>query len=128
MRKTLIVLLLLVFISTIGIVSFGIDALDTYVTNKKEFALQKIDDETNYETIKQVEDKARAMISSYASDKLTYIQYKDSEDKEEKSWSNQAKMRANKTASTYNNYLLENSFLWKNNMPDDINTELPIIE
>lgn len=128
MRKTLIILLLLVFVSTIGILSFGIDAVDTYVTNKKEFALQKIDDETNYETIKQVEDKARAMISSYESDKLTYIQYKDSEDKEEKSWSNQAKMRANKTASTYNNYLLENSFLWKDNIPDDINTELPIIE
>lgn len=128
MRKTRIILSLLVFMLTIGIVSFGINAIDTYVTNKKEFALQKIDDETNYETIKQVEDKARAMISSYASDKLTYIQYKDSEDKEEKSWSNQAKMRANKTASTYNNYLLENSFIWKNNMPDDINTELPIIE
>ena len=128
MRKTQIILSLLVFTLTIGIVSFGIDAIDTYVTNKKEFASQKIDDETNYETIKQVEDKARAMISSYASDKLTYIQYKDSEDKDEKSWSNQAKMRANKTASTYNNYLLENSFIWKNNMPDDINTELPIIE
>lgn len=128
MRKTQIILLFLVLMLTIGIVSFGIDAVDTYVTNKKEFALQKIDDETNYETIKQVEDKARAMISSYESDKLTYIQYKDSEDKEEKSWSNQAKMRANKTSSTYNNYLLENSFLWKNNMPDDINTELPIIE
>ena len=45
-------------------------------------AVQKADDDTNYETLKKVEDTCRAMISSYNSDKLTYEQYKDSDNEE----------------------------------------------
>ena len=37
-------------------------------------------------------------------------------------------MRANKTASTYNNYLLENSFIWEDNIPEDIKYQLEVIE
>lgn len=37
-------------------------------------------------------------------------------------------MRANKTASTYNNYILENSFVWSGNVPDDIAKELDYID
>lgn len=91
-------------------------------------AVQKADDITNYDTIKKVEDTCRAMISSYNTDKLTYEQYKDSDNKEEQSWAAQAKMRANKTASTYNNYILKNSYVWKNNVPADIYMELAFIE
>lgn len=47
------------------------------------------------------------MISSYNSDKLIYEQYKDSDDEEKQNWAEQAKMRANKTANTYNNYILK---------------------
>ena len=36
-------------------------------------------------------------------------------------------MRANKTASSYNNYILANSYIWKDNIPADIYNELPII-
>lgn len=90
--------------------------------------VQKADDETNYKTLKKVEDTCRAMISSYEADKLTYEQYKNSEIAEEQSWAKQAKMRANKTASSYNNYILENSYVWKNNVPTDIKRELPYIE
>lgn len=96
--------------------------------NKWDYALQKTDDATNYETIKKVEDSCRAMIASYESDKLTYEQYKDSENEEKQSWAEQAKMRANKTASTYNNYILENSFIWKGNIPRDIKYELEYIQ
>lgn len=39
-------------------------------------------------------------------------------------WAEQAKMRANKTASSYNNYILENSFLWSGNIPKDISEKL----
>lgn len=90
-------------------------------------AVQKADDDTNYKTLKQVEDTCRSMISSYESDKLTYEQYKDSDSEEKQSWAEQAKMRANKTASTYNNYILKNSYVWSNNVPADIYMNLPYI-
>ena len=93
------------------------------------FNVQKADDITNYATIKKVEDSARSMISSYNADVLTYNQYKNyAIGTEQFSWAEQAKMRANKTASTYNNYILENSFIWKENVPKDILNELPYVE
>lgn len=92
------------------------------------YQVQKADDATNYETIKEVEDTCRAMISSYESDKLVYEQYKDSDNAEKQGWAEQAKMRANKTAATYNNYILKNSFVWKDNVPSDIYMKLEIIE
>ena len=84
------------------------------------YEVQKVDDATNYETRKKVEDTCRAMIASYNADKLTYEQYKDSDNEEKQSWAEQAKMRANKTASTYNNYILKNEYVWKGNVPSDI--------
>ena len=90
--------------------------------------VQKADDATNYETLKEVEDTCRAMISSYNSDKFTYEQYKDSDNEEKQSWAEQAKMRANKTASTYNNYILKNSYVWRDNVPSDIYMTLAYIE
>ena len=101
----------------------GRGAINTYF-----FGVQKVDDITNYETIKKVEDTCRSMISSYKSDKLTYEQYKDSDNEEKQNWAEQAKMRANKTAISYNNYIIKNSFIWKNNVPSDIYIELEIIE
>ena len=96
--------------------------------NQYFFRVQKVDDATNYETIKKVEDTCRAMMASYESDKLTYEQYKGADSEEKQSWAEQAKMRANKTASTYNNYILENEFVWKGNVPQDIRMQLEYIE
>ena len=96
--------------------------------NKHFYEVQKVNDATNYKTLKEVEDTCRAMISSYETDKLTYEQYKDSDNEEKQSWAEQAKMRANKTATSYNNYILKNSFVWKDNVPYDIRMELSIIE
>lgn len=90
--------------------------------------VQKADDATNYETRKKVEDTCRAMMASYNADKLTYEQYKDSGSEEKQSWAEQAKMRANKTASTYNNYILENEYVWQGNVPNDIDYKLAYIE
>lgn len=90
--------------------------------------VQEADDDTNYNTLKKVEDTCRSMISSYNADKMTYEQYKDSEDEDEKDWAEQAKMRANKTASTYNNYILQNNYVWKDNVPSDICLNLEYIE
>ena len=91
-------------------------------------AVQKADDDTNYKTRKKVEDTCRAMISSYKTDKLTYEQYKDSESEEKQSWAEQAKIRANKTANSYNEYILKNTYVWENNVPSDIDYRLEIIE
>lgn len=90
--------------------------------------VQTADDDTNYETRKKVEDTCRSMIASYNSDKLTYEQYKDSDNSEKQSWAEQAKMRANKTASTYNNYILKNNYVWKNDVPSDIYSMLAYLE
>lgn len=111
---SLILLIILIVGGTVG------GWFDTWFGNKVEYVNRKIDDATNYETIKKVEDTCRAMIASYESDRLTYEQYKGSDNEEKQSWGEQAKMRANKTASTYNNYMLENSFVWEGNIPTDI--------
>ena len=95
--------------------------------NLKFFAVQKADDATSYQAKKKVEDSCRAMISSYEADKLTYEQYRGSSSTEKQSWAEQAKMRANKTASTYNNFILENSFVWSGNVPKDIRDRLEYI-
>ena len=99
---------------------FGATPTGKRIWNNWFHAVQVADDETNYETLKEVENTCRAMISSYNSDKLVYEQYKDSSVAEEISWANNAKIRANQTASTYNNYILKNKYVWKNNVPADI--------
>lgn len=128
MKKFL--LALLIFILLIGLVIIGVFNRwsMTWFGNTVEFVDRKIDDATNYETIKKVEDTCRAMIASYESDKLTYEQYQASTNEEKQSWAEQAKMRANKTASSYNNYILKNSFVWNGNVPSDIRMKLPYLE
>lgn len=128
MKKFITVILVVLLCIGIGIVGTVGGWFDTWFTNKVEFVDRKIDDATNYETIKKVEDTCRSMIASYESDKLTYEQYKDSTNEEKQSWAEQAKMRANTTASNYNNYILKNSFVWNGNVPADIKMELPYLE
>lgn len=85
-------------------------------------------DETSYASRKAVEDTCRAMTASYEADRLTYEQYNNSDSAEERGWAAQAKMRANKTAATYNNYIVKNSFVWNGNIPRDILTMMDYIE
>ena len=119
--KTVIIVILIVIIA--AITPFG-----RSVWNSWFFNIQKADDATNYNTIKKVEDSCRAMIASYTADKLIWEQYKDSDSEEQVSWANQAKMRANKTAASYNEYILKNSFVWEDNIPKDIQERLGYIE
>ena len=123
------IITLILIILMIGLpIFFGATPTGKAIWNNWFHAVQKADDATNYNTLKKVEDTCRAMISSYESDKLTYEQYKDSEDAEKQSWAEQAKMRANKTAATYNNYILENSYVWSDNIPRDIKGRLDYLE
>lgn len=115
-------------VALIGLVIFfntptGRAAINTYFHK-----VQEADDLTRYSTKKEVEDSCRAMISSYESDRLTYEQYKNADSEEKRSWAEQAKMRANKTASTYNNYVLKNNYVWSGNVPADIKERLEYIE
>lgn len=98
------------------------------IWNANQYAVQKVDDATRYSTRKQVEDTCRAMIASYTSDKLRYEQYASGNSAEQRAWGEQAKMRANQTASTYNNYILKNSYVFKGNIPSDIKAELEYIQ
>lgn len=96
--------------------------------NEANYAVQKADDSTNYHTLKEIEDTCRAMIATYTSDKLMYEQYKDSEKTEEQNWAAAAKMRANRTASTYNQYILKNSYVFEGNVPKDVMEALSYLE
>ena len=120
---------LILIIAIIGLpIFFGATPTGKAMWNNWFHEVQKVDDATRYETRKKVEDTCRAMIASYNTDKLTYEQYKDSDNDEKQSWAEQAKMRANKTASTYNNYILKNKYIWGGNIPNDIDYQLKYIE
>lgn len=128
MKSCLAVVLTVILVIVLMVIGVFSGWFDTWFTNKVEFVDKKIEDRTSYDTIKKVEDTCRAMIASYNTDKQTYLQYKDSDNEEKQGWGEQAKMRANKTASTYNNYILKNSFVWEGNIPDDIDRTLSMIE
>lgn len=129
MNKVIAIIAAFVLIIVIGLhIFFNTTPTGKAMWNNWFHAVQKVDDDTNYKTRKKVEDTCRSMISSYKSDKLTYEQYKDSDNEEKQSWAEQAKMRANKTASTYNNYILKNSYVWENNVPSDIYITLSYID
>lgn len=110
------------------IISYSFNPFVRANINTKFYNVQVVDDATNYKTLKKVEDTCRSMIASYTSDKMMYETYINSIDPEKVGWAEQAKIRANKTASTYNNYILRNKYVWKNNIPDDIRIELEYIE
>jgi hypothetical protein len=124
--KTLAIIFAILVV--VGILYLSVTPAGRATWNNWWYGVQKADDSTNYETLKKVEDTCRAMIASYNADKLTYEQYKNSDNEEKQSWAEQAKMRANKTASTYNNYILENEYVWKGNIPNDIWYRLEYID
>lgn len=132
MKKALcvmgIIILILGSIFCLVIASTGGKWFNTWFKNKTNYIDRKIEDSTSYDTIKKVEDTCRSMISSYKTDKSTYEQYKDSNSAEKQGWAEQAKMRANKTANTYNEYILKNSFVWQDNIPEDIYNKLDIVQ
>lgn len=128
MSKVGTIIITIISVILIGaIIFFGFTPGGRSVWNSYTHSLEKAD-ENQYETKKQVEDTARAMIASYKSDVATYEQYKDSDNEEKQSWAEQAKMRANRTANSYNEYILKNSYVWEDNIPSDIDYSLPIVE
>lgn len=128
MSKAGTIIVTIISVILIGaIIFFGFTPGGRSVWNSYTHSLEKAD-ENQYETKKQVEDTVRSMIASYKSDVATYEQYKDSDNEEKQSWAEQAKMRANRTANSYNEYILKNSYVWEDNIPSDIDYSLPIVE
>ena len=129
MKNALAVFLILILlVSLIGVpVFFNATPMGKAMWNNWFFAVQKADDATRYSTRKEVEDKCRSMIASYTSDQKIYELYTDSDSEEKQSWAEQARMRANKTAASYNEYVLKNSFVWDGNIPADILYTLPYL-
>ena len=128
MNKAGTIIVAIISVILIGaIIFFGFTPGGRSVWNSYTHSLEKAD-ENQYETKKQVEDTARSMIASYKSDVATYEQYKDSDNEEKQSWAEQAKMRANRTANSYNEYILKDSYVWEDNIPSDIDYSLPIVE
>ena len=130
MKKTLLIIFVCIFLVCVisTTIFFNCTQTGIAVWNSYWHGLKKVDDNTEYENRKQVEDACRAMIASYKSDRLTYEQYKDSDNAEKQSWAEQAKMRANKTAASYNEYILKNSYIWGGNVPSDIDNDLDYLD
>ena len=128
MSKVGTIIVTIISVILIGaIIFFGFTPGGRSVWNNYTHSLEKAD-ENQYETKKQVEDTARSMIASYKSDVATYEQYEDSDNEEKQSWEEKEKMRANRTANSYNEYILKNSYVWEDNIPSDIDYSLPIVE
>lgn len=128
MKKFMIAVIIVLVILIAGEIFFKATPFGRSIWNNYQHTMQKVDDATTYEQKKKVEDTCRAMIASWESDVLTYKQYKDSDKAEQQSWAAQAKMRANKTASEYNNFMLKNSYVWNGNIPSDIYGMIEIID
>jgi hypothetical protein len=124
----LTLLCVIVFAGIVAGIYFGCTPSGKAAWNNWFHEVQEADDKTNYETKKKVEDTCRAMVANYEADKVTYEQYKDSDNEEKRSWAEQAKMSANRTAASYNNYILENSYVWEDNIPSNIKTKLDYID
>lgn len=127
-KRVLIAVVVFLCLFAIVFLVFISKPLSRGFDNVQDYATQKVDEKTNYNLRKTVEDTCRAYISSYEADKLGYLQYKESDSAEQRSWGEQAKMRANSTASTYNNYILKNSYVWQGNVPSDIAMELAYLD
>lgn len=125
MKKLLIILVSAVVALGIGSgIFFGATPIGREIMN----GYHKDVENTDYRKQKEVENTCRAYIVSYKADKAAYYAYRDSTDALEHSWALGYKNRANSTAMTYNEYFLKNSYVWKDNIPDDIEHSLPIIE
>lgn len=127
--KTLGTIILTLIIALVLSITFIPAARQAF--NEYAFGMQRIDEETDYQNRKMVEDTARSMIANYEFAKAEYESYKtfcESDDKDRCQRALDAKTSANKTATNYNNYILKNRYLWKNNLPGDIYLELEIIE
>lgn len=121
-----IISLLVIFILSYSFIIPVRRAVNEYI-----FQIKTVDEETSYKNRKMVEDTARSMIANYTFATNEYESYKVycdvPVDQEKCQRALDSKTSANKTATTYNNYILKNKFVWQDNLPSDIFYELVLI-
>lgn len=115
---------ILAFIAIIVVLFFSATTIGRTVWNTYCHDVEKADDNTSYENRKKVEDTARAYISSYNADVDIYNTYCNNENENMRSYAESARIRAIQTANSYNDYLQKNSYVWADNMPDDLPSSL----
>ena len=96
--------------------------------NKYEATLKDIDYNTDYDSVREIEETLRSYIASYEADKIVYETNKNATDKESIVLANAARSRANRTAATYNQFYLKNNYIWEENIPVDIRSQLEYIQ
>lgn len=119
MKAWKVIAIILATVFVVSIIFFAATPTGRTVWNNYTHSLNKAD-EVSYETRKQVEDTARAYMANYKTDVDIYLTYCDSEDENKREYADAARMRAIATANSYNEYLQKNSYVFKDNMPDDL--------
>ena len=119
MKAWKVIGIILATIFVVSIIFFAATPTGRTVWNNYTHSLNKAD-EVSYETRKQVEDTARAYMANYKTDVDIYLTYCDSEDENKREYAYAARMRAIATANSYNEYLQKNSYVFKDNMPEDL--------
>ena len=108
------------------VVIFDWAAPITRAINNWRHEIQVAHDETDYDTLRSVENTARATIATWEADRMRWFQYHDSENERERNWASGARMRANTGASTFNNFMRANNYVWAAGIPDDLPERLPM--
>lgn len=121
-----------VLVLVVAPIFFGATPTGKAMWNNWFHDVQKADDATNYETRKQVEDTCRSMIATYIKDKAEYEAnmrlYETTGDEYYLEVATGYRQQANSTASTYNNYVLKNSYVFEGNVPADIYMTLEMLK
>lgn len=118
-KTSTIIISVLSTLLIVAIIFFGFTPIGKQIFLGYDSAMQEAG-EVSYQTRKDVEDTCRSMIASYKADVDIYNLYKDSDNPNQKNYADSALIRAVKTANEYNEYILKNSFVWKDNVPNDI--------
>ena len=126
-KKTSIADGIILTLVILGVIALAYTVAGRTLINKWDASLKEADVNSKYETQKEIEDTLRSYIASYEADRITWETNKNMDNAEAQQLAAAALTRANRTAATYNQYYLKNSFVWKDNIPSDIQKELPYL-
>ena len=83
----------------------------------------KIDDSVKEEDKNAVAEECRKMIVAWEADEAVYLESKDIDPER----AEEARMSANKTAESYNEYLAKHEYVFNGKLPEDIYAAIELI-